>query len=63
MRLLVNYGARVVLVVDVDADGAIIRWDAEDASTGARAELSNVDKWRALPVMHQAIARMARGAA
>jgi len=52
-----------MLVVDIDADGAIQFWRSEDARTGAHVELSNVHKWRALRVMHDAIAQMVRGAA
>jgi len=62
MTLRIRYSAAVMLVVSIDADGAILFWRSEDA-TGAHVELSNFDKWRALPVMHQAIAGMKRGAA
>ena len=63
MRVRIAYGRTVMLVVDIDADGAIQFWRSEDAATGAHVELSNVHKWRALRVMHDAIAQMVRGAA
>ena len=63
MRVRIAYGRAVMLVVDIDADGAIQFWRSENARTGAHVELSTVDKWLALPFMHKAIAGMARGAA
>ena len=63
MRVRIAYGRVVMLVVDIDADGAIQFWRSENARTGAHVELSTVDKWLALPFMHKAIAGMARGAA
>lgn len=56
-------GERVKLVVDVDADGAILFWHAEDPATGERVEMSSTDKWYAATSMHSAIRLMKRGAA
>lgn len=67
MKLIVAHkrlnGARVSLIVEVDADGAIMFWRSEDPTTGEHVVLSTPNKWYAASAMHTAIARMRRGAA
>lgn len=55
-------GRGIVLVVTLDADGAVMFWRSEDQG-GAHVELSNPDKWFAVLAMKRAAERMARGAA
>jgi hypothetical protein len=56
-------GAMVMLVVTLDADGAIMFWRSEDPATGAHLDMSSPDKWCAVLAMKRAVERMARGAA
>ncbi len=56
-------GAAVLLIVSLDADGAIIFWRSEDPTTGAHVTLDTADKWWAISAIHRGVAKMARGAA
>jgi hypothetical protein len=56
-------GVHTVLVVDVDADGAIMFWRSEDPITGAHVKLDGAESWWAVRTMHRATERIVRGAA